>query len=438
MMERVGIGVYRAAMGAVAGAAAVAGRLPGLPGAWRGAEDRLGRLTSADRAALSCGPVLWMHAASVGELRAVRPLLAALRDRRPGCVVLATTLTRTGLALARELAEVDVAMLLPLDAAGPVRGLLDTFQAEAFCFTETEIWPTLLIELARRRVRAFMVSGRVSPRTAARTRWLRPVYRRALAQAVCCMQSAEDAARVTALGAEASRVHVAGNLKFEHVTGPVPEDVRALGALLAGRPVVVAGSTHEGEEAAILDAYAGLVARHRQLVLLLAPRHPERLEAVARLVGARGLTLARYRALVAGETPLVSGPVVILLDVMGPLAHCYALGRVAFVGGSLVPIGGHNVVEPARAGRPVLVGPYTATAGDAVRRILDAGGGQRVRSADELALALIPLLDDPAAAGEMGRRAQAAIAAGEGALDRHLALIDAHLGPISPARAATA
>src|SRR5262249_30237414 len=135
---------------------------------------------------------------------------------------------------------------------------------------------------------------------------------------------------------------------------------------------------------------------------------------------------------------LGAGPGVLLLDVMGPLAPCYALCEAAFVGGSLVPVGGHNVVEPARAARPVLVGPYTATAGDAVERILDAGGGQRVRSAEELARAVLRLLEDPAAAREMGRRARAAIAGGEGALARHLALIEAHLGPDATPRAATA
>ncbi|HKA30319.1 MAG TPA: glycosyltransferase N-terminal domain-containing protein, partial [Candidatus Binatia bacterium] len=140
MMNRAGLGAYGAAMSVVAGAAAMAGRLTMLPDAWRRIADRLGRLAPADRAALGCGPVLWMHAASVGELRAVRPLLAALRNRRPGRVVLATTLTRTGLALARELPEVDAAMLLPLDAPAPVRGLLDGLRLEAFCFTETEIW----------------------------------------------------------------------------------------------------------------------------------------------------------------------------------------------------------------------------------------------------------------------------------------------------------
>src|SRR5262249_29552603 len=170
----------------------------------------------------------------------------------------------------------------------------------------------------------------------------------------------------------------------------------------------------------------------------LAPRHPERLDAVARLVSGRGLAHAGYRALVAGNATLGAGPAVILLDVMGPLAHCYALCDVAFVGGSLVPVGGHNVVEPARAARPVLVGPYTATAGDAVERILDAGGGQRVRSAAELARTVLRLVEEPATARDMGRRAQAAMAGGEGALARHLALIEAHLGPEATPRAATA
>jgi 3-deoxy-D-manno-octulosonic-acid transferase len=438
MMKQAGLGAYRAAMSAAAGAVAMAGRLPALPASWRRAEDRLGRLGAAQRTALARGRVLWMHAASVGELRAVRPLLAALRTRRPGRVVLGSALTRTGLALAHELPEIDAAMLLPLDAAGPVRGVLDAVRPEAFFFTETEIWPTLLLELARRRTPAFMVSGRVSVRTAARARWLRPVYRRALAEVVCCMQGDEDAARVIGLGADPGRVHVAGNLKFEDVSGAAPESVRALGVILAGRPMLVAGSTHEGEEEVALDAYARLAERHPRLVLLLAPRHPERLDAVARLVTGRGLSLAGYRALTAGDAPLGTGPAVILLDVMGPLAHCYALGEVTFVGGSLVPVGGHNVLEPARAARPVIVGPFTATAGDAVERILAAGGGQRVHGVEELGRAVLGLLDDPAAAREMGRRAQTAIAAGDGALARHLAVIEAHLGPAEAPRAATA
>lgn len=437
MIDRVAERAYRGAMRVAAGTAALAGAFPAAPDAWRRTVDRLGRLAPAERAAAARGPVLWLHAASVGELRAVRPLLAALRGRRPGRVILATTLTRTGLALARELPEVDVAALLPLDARGPVRTLLDGLALEAFCFTETEVWPTVLAEVAARDVPAFMVSGRVSARTAARARWLRPLYAPALASVICCMQSADDAARVVALGADPARVHVTGSLKFEHVPTDPPESVGALAARLGDRPVLVAGSTHEGEEAVLLDAYARLVERHPGLVLILAPRHPERLDGVAALVRRRGPALVSYRALTAGSTGLPAGAAVVLLDVMGPLAHCYALGLAGFVGGSLVAVGGHNVLEPARAARPVLVGPHTASVEEVVARILAAGGGRRVRSADDLVTIARSLLADRDAAREMGRRARDAIAVGEGALARHLAVIDTRLGPAA-AHAATA
>jgi 3-deoxy-D-manno-octulosonic-acid transferase len=287
-------------------------------------------------------------------------------------------------------------------------------------------------------VPAFLVSGRVSARTAARAAWLRPLYRRALATVVCCMQGAEDAERVITLGADPALVHVAGSLKFESAAGEAPPGVRMLGEQLGGRPVLVAGSTHEGEEAAVLDAWAQLLAAHSDLLLLLAPRHPERLDGVARLVTARGFPLARYAAVAGGERSVPREAGVVLLDVMGPLAHCYALGSAAFVGGSLVPVGGHNVLEAARAGRPVLVGPHTATAADAVERILAAGGGMRVRSSAELAAAVGGLLADPGAAAEMGRRARMAIEAGEGALARHLAIIEGRLAGGTAPRAATA
>jgi len=436
-METIASRVYEGAMGLAAGSTAMAAALPGVPPGWRAAADRLGRLSPADRAALARGPVLWFHAASVGELRAVRPLIATLRSHRPGRVVLASTLTRTGLALARELPEVDATTLLPLDARAAVRALLDGVVLEAFCFTETEIWPTVLAEVAGRGAPAFMVSGRVSPRTAALARWLRSLYARALAPVECCMQTADDTTRVIGLGADPARVHVTGSLKFEHVASEVPDGVRALASRLGGRPALIAGSTHEGEESILLDVYARLAVDHPRLVLVLAPRHPERLERVGVLAGDRGASLVSYRELTTGTAALPDGAAVVLLDVMGPLAHCYALGVAAFVGGTLVPIGGHNVLEPARAARPVLVGPHTATVEDVVARILAAGGGRRVRSGDDLVAALGAILDDPDAGREMGRRAREAIAVGEGALARHLAVIEARLGPPAP-RAAIA
>jgi 3-deoxy-D-manno-octulosonic-acid transferase len=430
MIDGMLAGIYRQAAGVAASATAWAARWE----RWRPVGERLGALPEAARTVLRAAPVLWIHAASMGELRGVRPLIGALRAHRPGRAVLVTTLTRTGLALARDLPEVDVATLLPLDAPRIVADFLDGLRLDAFCFTETEIWPTLLDALAARGVPAFMVSGRVSARTVARARWLRSLYAGALRDVECCMQTAEDAARIVTLGAVPARVHVAGSLKFEQVPGDPPESVRRLAARLAGRRLWVAGSTHAGEDEAVLDAQERLVETAPDLVLLLAPRHPERLDGVSRLLAGRGWAATSYEALTAGAAQLPERRAVVLLDVMGPLGHCYGLGVAAFVGGSLVPVGGHNVLEPARAARPVLVGPHTAASGEAVAQILAAGGGRRVGGAGELAGAVAELLAHPAAARAMGERAREAIAAGEGALARHLAVLDARLGQVLPAR----
>jgi 3-deoxy-D-manno-octulosonic-acid transferase len=425
MTARLVGGTYRGLMTAAAGVATVASRLPGAPPGWRALGARLGRLDAAERALASGGTTVWLHAASVGELVAARPLLSRLRERFPERVYAVSTLTPTGLALAQRLREVQLAFLLPLDAPAVVRRLVGHFSLEAFLFTETEIWPTLLRELEARGIPAIMVSGRVSTRTAARVRWLRPLYRDALAAVTCCMQGEEDAERIVALGADPRRVVVAGSLKFDGAAAEPPADVARLGAALGARRMLVAGSTHEGEEAAVLEAYRRVAAGHRDLVLLLAPRHPERLEAVAALVETAGLPLVRYGAL--AERVIPEGPAVVLLDVVGPLAHCYALGTVAFVGGSLVPVGGHNVLEPARAARPVLVGPHTAHTADVVERLLAGGGGLRVSSTDSLAWAVAGLLDEPERASDMGRRARALVESGQGAVERHLKVIAARL-----------
>jgi 3-deoxy-D-manno-octulosonic-acid transferase len=408
-----------------------------LPAGWRGVGDRLGRLAPDERAAASSAPAMWIHAASVGELTAVRPLLAQLRTRFPGRLVVVSTLTRTGLALARDLPDVHVALLLPLDAPGPIRGLLRTLRLEAFFFTETEIWPTLLTALAHERVPAIMVSGRISERTLSRARWLRPLYRSALATVTCCMQTEEDAARIIALGADPRRVQVAGSLKFDAEAVEPPAEVQVVAALVAGRKVVVAGSTHDGEETIVLDVLQKLALGHPGLLLLLAPRHPERFDGVAAAVTARGLPLVRWSALVAGTGAVPAEAGVILLDTVGVLAHCYALGQVAFVGGSLVPVGGHNVIEPARHSRPVVVGPHTKNAGPVVERLLAAGGGMRVGTADQLALALDHLLAEPERAHDMGLRAWSAAQTGQGAVERHMKIIATVLESATFARAAT-
>ncbi len=435
MIESLAGGAYRGAMTTAAAFVEVLARVPGVPVGWRAGSDRLARFDADARAAASSGTAIWLHAASVGELAAARPLLARLRERFPQRLYVVSTLTPTGLALARELPEAHLAFLFPLDAPATVRRLVAQFRFEAFLFTETEIWPTCLSELEAAGAATFMVSGRVSARTAARARWLRPLYRRALADVTCCMQTDDDARRIVALGADPRRVQVAGNLKFDVAASPPPPEVQRAAAALHGRRVVVAGSTHAGEDEALLGMYRRLVAGRPDLVLVLAPRHPERQAAVAAAVEAAGLELVRWSTLDARVEP-IAPPAVVLLDRVGPLAHCYGLGLVAFVGGSLVPAGGHNVLEPARAGRPVLVGPHTEHAADVVERLVAGGGALRVGSAEALEAALATLLDDPSRALEIGRRARALAEGGQGAVERHLKIIAARLEGARFARAA--
>ncbi|HSV08714.1 MAG TPA: glycosyltransferase N-terminal domain-containing protein [Candidatus Binatus sp.] len=428
MIEALARRAYRGTMTMTASAAALAANLPGAPAKWKGLAERLGRLDNVGQATATSGKAFWLHAASVGELVAARGLLRHLRERFPERLYVVTTLTRTGLSLARELPEPHLTFLFPFDAPRPVRRLLDRFRLEAFLFTETEIWPTLLGALRAKGVPTFLVSGRVGDKTIRRARWLRPLYRPALAEVACCMQTEEDARRIVALGADPRRVAVTGSLKFEETTAEPPPEITRLVARLGGlgRRLFVAGSTHAGEDEAVLDAYRRVVPGHAEIVLLLAPRHPERLEAVAAKVAATGLPLTRYSELGAENGDLPS-PGVVLLDVVGPLAHCYPLAMAAFVGGSLVAAGGHNVIEPARAGCPVLVGPHTGNTGDTADRLIAGGGALRVSSAESLAWALAGLLNEPRRAADMGRRARVLVESGRGAIERHVKVIAARL-----------
>ena len=428
MIEALARRAYRGTMTMTASAAALAANLPGAPAKWKGLAERLGRLDNVGQATATSGKAFWLHAASVGELVAARGLLRHLRERFPERLYVVTTLTRTGLSLARELPEPHLTFLFPFDAPRPVRRLLDRFRLEAFLFTETEIWPTLLGALRAKGVPTFLVSGRVGDKTIRRARWLRPLYRPALAEVACCMQTEEDARRIVALGADPRRVAVTGSLKFEETTAEPPPEITRLVARLGGlgRRLFVAGSTHAGEDEAVLDAYRRVVPGHAEIVLLLAPRHPERLEAVAAKVAATGLPLTRYSELGADNGDLPS-PGVVLLDVVGPLAHCYPLAMAAFVGGSLVAAGGHNVIEPARAGCPVLVGPHTGNTGDTADRLIAGGGALRVSSVESLAWALAGLLNEPRRAADMGRRARVLVESGQGAIERHVKVIAARL-----------
>jgi 3-deoxy-D-manno-octulosonic-acid transferase len=348
--------------------------------AWReGWRERLGAAPRLEPGAV------WVHGASVGESLAALPLHDALRAR--GFATLASTTTVTGRAVLRQRrGELPVA-LAPLDHPWCTARALDRARPRALVLVETELWPSLTAAAARRGVPVVAVSARLSDRSFPRYRRLafalRPTLRRLAAVGA---RSREDAERFVELGVPAARVEVTGDLKLEPPREPAPL-AGDLAAFLADRPLFVAGSTHPGEEAAALAALAALEVAEPGAALALAPRHPDRFDAVERQVRDAGRRLHRRSRLAVGAR-LGAGEV-LLLDTLGELAAVYRLARVAFVGGSLAPVGGHNVLEPVAAGAPVLFGPHTENARAGVELVLAADAGRRVADASELARDLV-------------------------------------------------
>jgi 3-deoxy-D-manno-octulosonic-acid transferase len=376
---------------------------------------------------LPAEPRCWIHAVSVGEAAAAAPLVEAIGRRWPDLAIVVTTVTPTGARIvAGRLGDRAIHRYFPVDLPGPVRRSLDAVRPRFFIGLETELWPNFFRALGRRGVPAMVANGRVSDRSFRRYQRIRWFVARMLRDvSVFAMQSQEDARRIVALGAPAERVVVTGNLKADLGSAPADLDPawRDRLGLAPGAALWIAGSTHPGEEAIVLDAHAALAARVPGLRLLLAPRHPERAAEVERLVEARGFRAARRTALEKGG----GAGAVIVLDTVGELAQLYELADVVFVGGSLVPIGGHNMLEPAQRRKPVLFGPDTSNFREAADRLLAAGGAVVVKDEEELAREVLRLCERAERRREMGEAAFGAAAGQEGALRETMALIDRHL-----------
>jgi len=386
--------------------------------------QRLGRIGDG----LPPEPRCWIHAVSVGESAVAVPLVEGIRRRWPELGVVASTITPTGARIVAErLAGRAVHRYFPVDLPGPVRRALDAARPRFFIAIETELWPNFLRALAARRIPAMIANGRISDRSFRRYHRVRWLMRRVLSNvSVFAMQSEEDARRIVALGAPPERVVVTGNLKSDLLPGASddPEWRQRLG-LDAGDRLWIAGSTHRGEEALVLDAFVHAKARCPGLALLLAPRHPERAGEVEELIRARGLTAARRSRL---PHDAARGAVTIL-DTVGELAQLYALAEVVFVGGSLAPVGGHNMLEPAMRGKPVLFGPHTSNFREGAELLQMSGGGLVVKDGDELARELTRLLEDRDLANRMGQAARDAFAGRQGAVSATLDLIARYLWP---------
>jgi 3-deoxy-D-manno-octulosonic-acid transferase len=383
--------------------------------------ERMGRLPEALRQ--SDRPVVWVHAVSVGEFNAARPLIASLKERLPGHALLVSTTTLTGQRLARaeRSIPIDGIFYFPFDWARTVRRALDHIKPEVVVILETELWPNFLRECRRRGVLTAVANGRISPRSYRRYLRARRFIGRALREvSLFIMQSDADAERVRALGAPSHLVRVCGNLKYDLPSiSDSPDLCRELDdrfALSSSRAVIVAGSTAPGEEKILLDSLARIRSRSglEDARLIIAPRHPERFDEVAGLIARSGFKLARRSQ---------AGPPsseVILLDSIGELSFIYKFAAVVFVGGSLVPHGGHNIIEPAAYAKPILVGPHTDNfrqivsdfaAGDALVQIDESGDA----ASKSLAREVIRLLSDRETAGAMGTRAREIILRNRGA-----------------------
>ncbi len=375
-------------------------------------------------------PVVWFHCASVGEATGLAAVIEGFAERHPGFQVLVTTMTETGLAYARK--HVPLARyfgLAPLDAPFIVRRVFRRIRPRVLVLLEGELWPGMLGAAAAHDCPVALVNGRMSDRSLARNRFVKPLFRSMLRRlAVVGVQHALDGERFIAFGADPVRVRVTGNVKFDLAAGqqgPGREALRRALGLSPSEPVIMAGCPRPvEEERAVLAAFVRVRDRYPEVKMIWAPRHLQRVPPAEHMLKAAGLRFVR-RTRLGGPGGTDPGPAdVIILDTMGELASMYAAADLAFVGATLVPLGGHNLLEPAACGIPVLFGPHTENVRASAAALLRTGGGQVVHDGEELARQWFQLLDDPGKRAQTGAAARQAVFECARAVDRTLDLVD--------------
>jgi len=385
---------------------------------WRGFSQRFG--FGAKVSARS----IWVHAVSVGEVQAAVPLIEALLKRFPAIPLVLTTVTPTGRTRAEALfgSRVDV-RYVPIDLPGAVWRFFQRVQPRLAVILETEIWPNLYHRCGRLGVPLVLASARISPRSVKSYRRLVGLFRETLSHGIfIAAQSTEDAERFVSIGANPARTHVVGNIKFDF---GYPPDMEARGHELRGllgvhRPVWVAGSTHAKEEEQVIDAHMLIRQRFSNALLVLVPRHPPRFAEVAALLRDRGVPFVTRTS----KEAVNPDAQVYLLDTLGELPAFYAAGDVAFVGGSLVPIGGHNLLEPAALSLPIVAGPHNFNSADIARLLIEHGAVRIAHDAAQLAAVVGDLLTDPATRTVMGASGRKAVDGNRGAVARLMQFLE--------------
>ncbi len=388
-----------------------------------GLAQRLGCYSGEILSSLAGSRPVWVHAASIGEVRSAEALVGALKARAPERKILLSTFTASGNRLARQISGADAVIFFPVDLFWLARRVLTKFDPALLVIIETEIWPNLLRQAYRRGVPTLLLSGRLSAKASARYTLCRSFFARALGCfSALGMQSVEDAARIVSLGADEKKVTVVGSLKAARPNAE--SSPQSLSGSSRGKPLLVAGSTHRGEEESLLEALALVRENFPNLSLVIAPRHPERFADVERLLANSSFVFQRRSQSTPAEW---FDKDILLLDSVGELVDFFAAADVAFVGGSLVAVGGHNVLEPARFGKPILFGPHMENFQNLASDMLRQGAALEVNGAKELASALNDLLADPNRRRTMGRRALEVAAAHQGAFGLNLGLAERYL-----------
>lgn len=375
-----------------------------------GLKERFGFLPRTILKAACDDRPIWFHAASVGEVLASVRLIESIKKKWPEKKLLVSTFTPTGNETAREKLSVDGVIYFPIDIPFIVRSILKKIRPEIIILMETELWPNFINHSGFMGIPVIVVNGRISERSYRRYQHLRPLLKRMFPRiTLLIMQSEEDAARITSLGAAPEKVEIAGNIKYDF-----PAEERKLSFLEKwDGKVLAAGSTHQGEDAIILDIFIGLKSKYPDLKLVLAPRHPERTHEIEKLLKERDLTYDKRSEI----TDHIKSSL-LLVDTLGELSSLYRYSDAVFVGGSLVPVGGHNVFEPALYGKPIIFGPHMENFLEISHILVECGGGLQVKNAEELKNNIDRLLSDSGLGYDMGKKAKAAVLKNQGATEK--------------------
>ena len=376
----------------------------------KGLSERLGLFSNKIIEPVSDERPLWFHAASVGEVMASAKLIEGIKKKWPHRKILVSTFTSTGKETARKILNADSVILLPLDLPFITGKTLKRFNPSILIIMETELWPNLIIKAGSLGIPVALINGRISDKTLGRYKIMRPVLEKAFnSMSILLTQSETNSERFITLGAEPSKVKVTGNIKLDIESREARFDFleRWEG------PVFIAGSTHRGEDAAILDTFSTLKDKHKDLKLILAPRHLERIKEVEGLLAKKGLDYDR-RSEVKNDVKSD----VLLIDTHGELSALYRYGKIVFVGGSLVPVGGHNLAEPAISGKPVIFGPYMANFREMAKILEEEGGAISVNDRDDLIIWADKLLSDSKLCESTGEKARETVLKSKGALKK--------------------